>query len=215
MEYGPGEPDGCVKVRHKVRHIFDTALKSAPTVYVSVNSPPRHDILPENNVLERGYTTGIQNFKFVQTTKKRLNSAHMKATYTTRRGCRHNTEDMCNPFGSERSFRKWPIMAAYNKDTVKMTAVSHTLGSDGDITAAYDKGDYLTKAALKHYIYSSRKAECGLILLLIQRQNIRLKAFNTNAQPKPYDPIIVATHTSLSSHTMYSGNESTGGIKEA
>ncbi|GJS64171.1 hypothetical protein Tco_0678735 [Tanacetum coccineum] len=113
---------------------------TAPTIYVSVNSLPRHDILPENDVLERGYTTGIQKLKFVQTTKKRLNSAHMKATYTTRRGCKHNTEDVCHPFGSDGSFRKWPITTAYNKDTVKMTAVSRTFGSDGAITAAYDKG---------------------------------------------------------------------------
>ncbi|GJY74835.1 hypothetical protein Tco_0479266 [Tanacetum coccineum] len=120
---------------------------TAPTVHVSVNSPPRHDILPENDVLERGYTIGIQKLKFIQTTKKSLSSAHMKATYTTRRGCKHNMEDVCHPFGSDGSFRKWPITAAYNKgvkfvvaDTVKMTVVSRTFGSDGAIMAAYDKG---------------------------------------------------------------------------
>ncbi|GJV20322.1 hypothetical protein Tco_1369342 [Tanacetum coccineum] len=82
----------------------------------------------------------LQKLKFVQITKKRPSSAHMKATYTTRRGCKHNTEDVCHPFGSDGSFRKWPIKAAYNKDTVKMKAMSRTFGSDGAITAAYDKG---------------------------------------------------------------------------
>nr|GEV75135.1 RNA-directed DNA polymerase, eukaryota, reverse transcriptase zinc-binding domain protein [Tanacetum cinerariifolium] len=46
---------------------------------------------------EHGYTTAIQKLKCVQTTEKKLISAHMKPTYTTRRGCNHNTEDVCHP----------------------------------------------------------------------------------------------------------------------
>ncbi|GKB59343.1 hypothetical protein Tco_0915529 [Tanacetum coccineum] len=48
--------------------------------------------------------------------------------------------DVCRPFGSDGSFRKWPITAAYNKDTIKMTAVSRTFKSEVAITAAYDSG---------------------------------------------------------------------------
>ncbi|GKA16666.1 ADP-ribosylation factor-like protein isoform X2 [Tanacetum coccineum] len=71
----------------------------------------------------------------------------MKATYTTRHGYKHNTKDVCHPFGSDGSFRKWPIMAAYNKDTVKMTIVSRTFGSDRAITAAYEKDEGIDELA--------------------------------------------------------------------